>query len=218
VKNFKFNRFNLYLISYIASAIIFFINILGGFSPTFLFLSYIVSSFTLVFTFEILPEKKLNSPQIHIYRSSRLNNYTYFIGGLFAFAAMIFYVATTIFPISNWIVVLIEWPICWAIAKYIANVTSPTTLSNMTFNFVLMNLGVELNYEQQKITSEFVDALESLIQQDKLNESVDLKMSFVNQFKINPAFLDKVETLVIEYLQAMQERLTSQEVDQVTKS
>lgn len=209
------DRYKVYMGAYAVSLVLFVLQIFGSLTDAVLLVSFLLSSFFLVFSFEVLPEAGTEKVQIHYYQKSRLNNYSYAMAGLFIGIAFLYYVATYLLKLNTSIFILIAWPLAALLSFGVAKLFGKTVFADIVFDYVINNLGQEVPYEQRGVIKQVVTSVVNIYEVKGLDAIANLREN--PALNLTPELFNQVMALTYNYLSEYTDKLFSQEVNQLNK-
>ncbi|MEP7103822.1 MAG: hypothetical protein ABI721_03875 [Candidatus Dojkabacteria bacterium] len=208
-------RFKIYTIAYVVSVLIFILNIFGSASASFLFLSFALTSFFLVFSIETLPKDNLEKPQVYFYEKSRLNSYTYSLLILFVTAALLYYILSGIFKLNSGLTIITIWPICIVASQFIYKITVPNLPFEIAYDYLRTTLRINPTYDEEKLIKALLRELLPILDTSPTEKELNtLEKEYLTEGLSNEFYEKTVETLK-QYIALSNDKLTSQEVVQI---
>lgn len=205
-------RFKIYAISYIIAVIIFLLNIFGPLSQSFLFLSFALASFFLVFTIEFTPTEGYENPQVHLYEKAKFNSYTYSMIILFILSALAYYILTGIFQMNAGLAIIIIWPINIFAANQIYLRTAPNIPIEIINDYLQKTLGISPSYDENKILNELIKKLLPTLYGDRSKKDLKKLEDEFEKKGLNEDFFEKAVIAIEQYLDLAEDPLSSDEV------
>lgn len=213
------NRLTLYSIAFIIAVPLYLIlYVTGSLADSIIFLTFLVSTFFFLFTFEEKPKKQLEDPLVHFYQHSRINVYGYIMVCSTASVAFIIYITSRYPGFTLGVISLAMW-VLLIIVSYVA-----TEYSNRNFwkhtltDYILMRME---NMYDPHLVGDIVDEILMLrTKESKSEKEIFIQLNETQRFAdIKKKDIQMIVVYSIAYLKAVQnnQELNSDEIKEINE-
>lgn len=176
------NRLDYYTITFFISLLIFAFQSTLGIVDTIIFVIFVISSLTLIFSRDTLPKESslLDDKDIHKYYYSRNNLYSYLMVALFVVISIAYSTLSVFYNIRSGIVILILWFVAIILTYLITKFTQDFNRSKSFIDFLRRTFPESFNEDNQELTQNTINQLSKGIEPSSNSE---LQEKIIAQYK-----------------------------------
>lgn len=176
------NRLDYYTIAFLISLLIFTIQSTLGIVDTIIFVAFVLSSLSLIFSRDTLPKDSslLDDKEVHKYYYSRNNLYSYLMVTLFVLISIIYSTLSVFYNLRSGIVILALWFVAIICTYLITKFTQDFNKSKSFIDFLQRTFPESFAESNIDVTRSTIDQLNNGIEP---SPKTDLEKKIITQYK-----------------------------------